>query len=45
MGDEDEVGLAQKAKKGGDTIFGKILRGEIPTKFIYEDEQVRRRER
>jgi len=25
---------------GGDTIFGKILRGEIPCKFIYEDAQV-----
>lgn len=25
---------------GGDTIFGKILRGEIPTTFVYEDDQV-----
>ena len=40
MGDENEVAKAQTATKGGDTIFGKILRGEIPTKFIYEDEQV-----
>ena len=24
----------------GDTIFGKIANGEIPTKFIYEDDQV-----
>ena len=24
----------------GDTIFGKITRGEIPTKFVYEDEHV-----
>ena len=25
----------------GDTIFGKILKGEIPAKFIYEDDKVR----
>ena len=24
----------------GDTIFGKILRGEIPAEFLYEDEHV-----
>lgn len=36
----DEVQLAQKAEAGGDTIFGKILRKEIPCNFIYEDEQV-----
>ena len=36
-----EVEKAQTAKKeGGDTIFDKILRGEIPTKFIYEDDKV-----
>ena len=35
-----EQDLAQTAKPGGDTIFGKILRGEIPTNFIYEDDQV-----
>ncbi|KAA0194580.1 hypothetical protein HAZT_HAZT004640 [Hyalella azteca] len=35
----DEVSLAQAAQPSGDTIFGKILRGEIPTKFIYEDEK------
>lgn len=35
-----EKDLAQTATPGGDTIFGKILRGEIPTKFIYEDDQV-----
>jgi histidine triad (HIT) family protein len=28
------------AAEGGDTIFGKILRKEIPTTFIYEDDQV-----
>ena len=37
-----EVEKAQTAKKeGGDTIFDKILRREIPTKFIYEDDKVR----
>ncbi|KAF2354861.1 Histidine triad (HIT) protein [Trinorchestia longiramus] len=35
----DEVAKAQTAQPGGDTIFGKILRKEIPTKFIYEDDQ------
>ena len=35
-----EVEKAQTAGPGGDTIFGKIVKGEIPTKFIYEDEQV-----
>jgi histidine triad (HIT) family protein len=35
-----EVDKAQTALPGGDTIFGKIIRGEIPTKFIYEDDQV-----
>ncbi|KAI1285922.1 Histidine triad nucleotide-binding protein 1 [Halotydeus destructor] len=34
-----EVDKAQVASPEGDTIFGKILRGEIPTKFIYEDDQ------
>ncbi|VVD02291.1 unnamed protein product, partial [Leptidea sinapis] len=29
----DEVELANKAEAGGDTIFGKILRKEIPAKF------------
>lgn len=31
---------AQIAKPGGDTIFGKIIRKEIPTKIIFEDENV-----
>ncbi|CAG9766316.1 unnamed protein product [Ceutorhynchus assimilis] len=35
----DEVELAQSASPSEDTIFGKILRKEIPCKFIYEDEQ------
>ncbi|XP_059155728.1 adenosine 5'-monophosphoramidase HINT1-like isoform X1 [Physella acuta] len=34
-----EVELAQSAQPGGDTIFGKIIRGEIKTNFLYEDEQ------
>ncbi|XP_063702982.1 adenosine 5'-monophosphoramidase HINT1 [Culicoides brevitarsis] len=34
----DEVQKAQDAAEGGDTIFGKILRKEIPCNFIYEDD-------
>ena len=37
----NEEQLAQTAKPGGDTIFGKIIRKEIPVKIIYEDDQVR----
>lgn len=38
----DEVKKAQEASPNDeDTIFGKILRKEIPTNFIYEDDQVR----
>lgn len=40
----DEVKKAQEASPGGDTIFGKIVRGEIPCKFIYEDEKVIQKE-
>lgn len=36
----DEVQRAQDVKDTSDTIFGKILRKEIPCTFIYEDEQV-----
>lgn len=36
----DEVAKAQTAQPGGDTIFGKIIRKEIPSKIIYEDDQV-----
>ena len=36
----DEVEKAKQAQQGDDTIFGKILRKEIPTTFIYEDDQV-----
>ncbi|WAR11191.1 HINT1-like protein [Mya arenaria] len=36
----DEVAKAKAAKPGGDTIFGKILRREIPTPYIYEDDQL-----
>ena len=38
----DEVQKAQTVAATEDTIFGKILRKEIPCTFIYEDEQVRR---
>ncbi len=36
----DEVAKAQAASAGGDTIFGKIIRKEIPADIIYEDDQV-----
>jgi len=35
-----EVEKAQSAAPEGDTIFGKIIRKEIPCNFIYEDSQV-----
>jgi len=35
-----EVEKAQDAAPEGDTIFGKIIRKEIPCSFIYEDSQV-----
>ncbi|XP_049456399.1 histidine triad nucleotide-binding protein 1 [Epinephelus fuscoguttatus] len=35
----DETAKAQAAKPGGDTIFGKIVRKEIPANFLYEDDQ------
>ncbi|XP_077099549.1 adenosine 5'-monophosphoramidase HINT1 [Siphateles boraxobius] len=35
----DEVSRAQSAQPGGDTIFGKIIRKEIPANIIYEDDQ------
>ncbi|NWT93340.1 HINT1 protein, partial [Urocynchramus pylzowi] len=35
----DEISKAQTARPGGDTIFGKIIRKEIPANIIYEDEQ------
>jgi len=36
----DEVAKAQESQPGGDTIFGKIIRGEIPTDFLYQDDKV-----
>uniref|UniRef100_A0A131XHE1 HIT domain-containing protein n=1 Tax=Hyalomma excavatum TaxID=257692 RepID=A0A131XHE1_9ACAR len=36
---DSEVKKAQLATETGDTIFGKIVRGEIPTDFIYQDEK------
>jgi len=33
-----EVAKAQTAAPGGDTIFGKIIRKEIPAKIVYEDD-------
>merc|ERR1712235_166819 len=35
----DEIARAQTAQPGGDTIFGKIIRKEIPAKILYEDDQ------
>ncbi|XP_076876092.1 adenosine 5'-monophosphoramidase HINT1 [Brachyhypopomus gauderio] len=35
----DEIAKAQSAQPGGDTIFGKIIRKEIPAKIVYEDDQ------
>ncbi|XP_007438420.1 histidine triad nucleotide-binding protein 1 [Python bivittatus] len=35
----DEIRKAQVAQPGGDTIFGKIIRKEIPAKIIFEDEK------
>lgn len=39
VGMSEEIEKAQQAKPGGDTIFGKIARKEIPCEFIYEDDQ------
>ena len=36
----NEVEKAQQSQPGGDTIFGKIIRGEIPTEFLHQDDQV-----
>ncbi|XP_071826438.1 adenosine 5'-monophosphoramidase HINT1-like [Apostichopus japonicus] len=35
----DEMKAAASAKPGGDTIFGKIIRKEIPSETVYEDDQ------
>uniref|UniRef100_A0A1A8MGV3 Histidine triad nucleotide binding protein 1 n=3 Tax=Nothobranchius TaxID=28779 RepID=A0A1A8MGV3_9TELE len=34
----DETAKAQVAQPGGDTIFGKIVRKEIPVNLVYEDD-------
>lgn len=39
----DEMAKAQVAQPGGDTIFGKIIRKEIPVQFLYEDDKVCRK--
>ncbi|XP_067653014.1 adenosine 5'-monophosphoramidase HINT1-like [Haliotis asinina] len=33
-----ETEKARTATPGGDTIFGKIIRGEVPTTFLYKDD-------
>merc|ERR1712142_739361 len=35
----DVSATAVAAKEGGDTIFGKIIRKEIPAKIVYEDDE------
>nr|XP_035154551.1 adenosine 5'-monophosphoramidase HINT1-like [Callithrix jacchus] len=35
----DESAKAQVARPGGDTIFGKIIRKEIPAKIIFEHDR------
>uniref|UniRef100_A0A4W5RW70 Uncharacterized protein n=1 Tax=Hucho hucho TaxID=62062 RepID=A0A4W5RW70_9TELE len=35
-----EIAKAQVAQPGGDTIFGKIIRKEIPAKILFEDERL-----
>ncbi|XP_075241005.1 adenosine 5'-monophosphoramidase HINT1-like isoform X1 [Convolutriloba macropyga] len=35
----DEVQKAQVAAPGGHTIFGKIIRKEVPADILYEDDQ------
>lgn len=36
-----EVKAADSAKPGGDTIFGKIIRKELPSEILFEDDQVK----
>ncbi|XP_041457857.1 histidine triad nucleotide-binding protein 1-like [Lytechinus variegatus] len=36
----DEQTLSQTAKPGGDTIFSKIVRKEIPAQILFEDEEI-----
>ena len=36
----NEVEKAQTAQPEGDTIFAKIIRGDIPTDFLYKDDEV-----
>lgn len=40
MSDEVAKAAAAAAHPAEDTIFGKILRKEIPCEFIHEDDQV-----
>ncbi|XP_062410690.1 histidine triad nucleotide-binding protein 1 [Sardina pilchardus] len=35
----DEIARAQTAQAGGDTIFGKIIRKEIPANILFEDDK------
>lgn len=40
MSDEAAKAASASPADQQDTIFGKIIRGEIPSKFIYEDDEV-----
>lgn len=40
MADEVKAAAEAAGKTHEDTIFGKIVRGEVPCKFIYQDDQV-----
>ena len=39
----ERTSLTQVAQPGGDTIFGKIIRKEIPAKILFEGEEKRNR--
>ena len=39
LGDGATSASAAAPKEGGDTIFGKIIRKEIPAKIVYEDDE------
>lgn len=41
MSEEVAKALAAASEVAEDTIFGKILRKEIPCNFIYEDDKVK----
>lgn len=40
MSSDEQLKAQQASDDGGETIFGKMLNGKIPAKFIYEDDLV-----